>query len=322
MALHAHARNRFFISAGEDLAMRRSRFAGSGFTLIELLVVITVISVLMALLLPAVQQARETARLAACRNNLKQMGLALMSYESAHRRFPSSSTSRIDFGVWSSFPANYHLHSWVTMLLPYLDQGALYGQINFNVSALDTANIVPASFVLPVYRCPSYSGPRYSQSPLYARFSTAYALRNYVAMGATSVGNLYLQPDGVFYALSSTRVADITDGVSGTIFIAETREPGAAVWIDGGTSAVASRRYLDSNPPSYAGPENSLNFQPYFAANGNGIDALFGPSSMHSGGINHLFGDGSVQSISPNINAVVYDALVTRAGGEPTSGQF
>ena len=208
------------------------------------------------------------------------------------------------------------------MLLPNLDQGTLYNQINFNVSALDPANVIPASFVLPVYRCPSYTGPRYSQSPLYARFATTYALRNYVAMGATSVGNLYLQPDGVFYAMSSTRIADISDGVSNTIFIVETREPGAAVWIDGGTSAVASRRYLDSNPPTYAGPENSLNFQPYYAAKGNGIDALFGPSSMHLGGINHLFGDGSVQNISPNINAGVYDALVTRAGGEATNGQY
>ena len=140
-------------------------------------------------------------------------------------------------------------------------------------------------------------------------------------MGATSVGNLYgaiLQPDGVFYALSSTRIADVIDGVSNTIFIVETRETGAAVWIDGGTAAVASRRYLDSNAPSYAGPENSLNFEPYYVANGQGIDAFFGPSSMHvGGGINHLLGDGSVRSISPNINALVYDSLVTRSGGEP-----
>jgi hypothetical protein len=281
------------------------------------LVVIAIIAVLTALLLPAVQQAREGARRAACRNNLKQMGLALHNYEAAHRVFPSSSTSRIDFGVWSSNPTSFHLHSWATMLLPNLDQAALSNQINFDVSALDPANVLVASQVLPIYRCPSYTGPGFSLSPLYGRLSPAYALRNYAAMGATSVGNLYLTPDGVFYAQSSTRVADISDGTSHTIFIVETREPSAAVWIDGGTAAVASRRYLESNAPSYAGPENSLNFQPYYTANGNGIDAQFGPSSMHAGGITHLFGDGSVQIISANINANVYDALVTRAGGEP-----
>ena len=114
-------------------------------------------------------------------------------------------------------------------VLPGLDQGNLYGQINFNASALDPGNVVPASFVIPVYRCPSYSGPSYSTSPLYGRISTTYALRNYAAMGATSVGGLYgliVPADGVFYAGSSaTRIADVTDGTTNTIFIVETRDP-------------------------------------------------------------------------------------------------
>src|SRR5204863_9713197 len=124
------------------------------------------------------------------------------------------------------------------------------------------------------------------------------------------------------YPLSSTKMADITDGTSNTILIVETREAGAAVWIDGGTAAVASRRYLESNAPSFAGPENSLNYQPYYVANGQGIDSMFGPSSMHLGGINHLVGDGSVQNISANINARVYDMLVTRAGNESTGTTY
>ncbi len=287
------------------------------FTLIELLVVIAIIAILAALLLPAVQQAREGARRVQCRNNLHQMGLALLNYEGSHKTFPSSSTSQIDFGVWTSNATAYHLHSWASMLLPFLDQGTLYNQINFNLSALDPANSPVAAQVLSVYRCPSFVGPAFSPSPLYGRLSPYYALRNYVAMGASTIGNLYLQPDGVFYARSCTRIADITDGSSRTIFLVETREPSAAVWIDGGTAAVASRRYLESNAPTYAGPENSLNYQPYFVANGNGIDCQFGPSSAHSGVVGHLFGDGSVQLISQNVNVLVYDALATRAGGEP-----
>ncbi|MBI3865720.1 MAG: DUF1559 domain-containing protein, partial [Planctomycetia bacterium] len=280
--------------------MRRARPAGSGFTLIELLVVIAIIAALAALLLPAVQSAREAARLSQCRNNLRQVGLALHNYEGALKVLPSSTTSQLDFGVWSPFPANYHLHSWTSMILPHLDQGSLYNQINFSVSALDSANYGPASFRPAVYRCPSYTGPVYSPSPLYGRLSLTFAIRNYVAMGGTSVGKFYTQPDGVFYARSSTQFSDIKDGTSRTIFIAETREPSAAVWIDGGTAAIASRRYLESNAPTYAGPENAINFQPYYPASGQGIDSQFGPSSQHQGGVVHLFGDGSVQVISPN----------------------
>ena len=230
---------------------------------------------------------------------------------------PSSTTSQIDFGVWSPNPTTYHLHSWASMVLPFLDQGPLYNRINFSVSAFDPVNYDPASYRLTAYRCPSYTGPDISPSPLYGRMSPTFALRNYAAMGATTVGSFYVQPNGVFYARLRARSSDVKDGTSRTIYIVETREPSAAVWIDGGTAAVVSRRYLDTNAPSYAGPENSLNYQPYYVANGQGIDSQFGPSSQHVGGIAHLFGDGSVQVISPSIDANVYDALVTRAGGEP-----
>ncbi len=302
--------------------MRCARPANSGFTLIEVLVVIAIIAVLAALLMPAVQQAREAARLSQCRNNLRQIGFALSNYEGQVRTFPSSTTSQIDFGVWNSNPEDYHLHSWATMLLPNLDQGTLYNTINFNVSALAAPNYGPAAFQLSAYRCPSFTGPVYSSSPLYARLSPNYALRNYAGMGGTSVGTFYTQADGVFYARSSTRISDIKDGTSATIFIVETRESGAAVWIDGGTAALVSRRYLDTNAPTYAGPENSINYVPYYVANGQGIDALYGPSSQHAGGVSHLFGDGSVHVISPNIDSRVYDALVTRAGGEPIAGDY
>src|ERR1700722_4131902 len=127
-----------------------------GFTLTELLVVLAVVTILIAILLPAVQQAREAARYATCRNNMRQIGLALHNYEIVNKVLPPSSTSDIQFGVWSSNPTQYHLHSWASMILPYMEQQPLQKQIDYNVSSLDKKNQQVASQVLPVYRCPSY----------------------------------------------------------------------------------------------------------------------------------------------------------------------
>src|ERR1700742_446889 len=107
-----------------------------GFTLIELLVVIAIIAVLIALLLPAVQQARESARRTQCKNNLKQLGLALFNYESTHRCFPMEKIS-LDAGT---FPNTPYYVSWTSMVLPYLDQAPAYAQLNFNVSWADPVN--------------------------------------------------------------------------------------------------------------------------------------------------------------------------------------
>jgi hypothetical protein len=146
-------------------------------------------------------------------------------------------------------------------------------------------------------------------------------------MGATDVGKFYQGPDGVFYSRSKTRFQDITDGVSNTIFIVETRDEGAAVWIEGGAAAITARRYDPSNPPSYAGPENSINYTPYYWSERDpsgeklypSLDSIYGPSSFHPGGAFHLLGDGSVRFLSENINATVYDALASRAGREVVS---
>lgn len=295
------------------------RLRRRAFTLIELLVVISIIAILIALLLPAVQQAREAARRTACRNNLKQIGLALFNYESAFGTFPCGSTSIIDYGVWSTNPAQYHLHSWTSLVLPNLDQANLYNQVNYNVSALDALNASTAAQKIAVYRCPSYVGNEYSQEPLYVALSPNYAIRNYVAIGATTVGNLWKKPDGVIYAQSRTRIADITDGTSSTVLAAETREQNAAVWIDGGTASLTSRRYDDANAPSYAAADIAINYTPYYNSAGQGIDCLWAASSMHSGGAHHLFGDGSVRFLTQFMSAAVYDALVTRAGNETIS---
>ncbi len=296
-----------------------------GFTLIELLVVIAIIAVLMALLLPAVQQAREAARRTSCRNNLKQIGLALHNYLDVHRVFPPSSTSDVEQGGWISNPVSRHIHSWASLLLPQLDQGNLFNTIDYNVSSMHPANLPAASTLIAAFRCPSYTGPDHSQDANYTRFSNRYAIQNYVAMAGSDVGHIYGQnsglfkPDGTMHTLSSNGPRDVTDGLSNTVVIVETREEKMMVWIDGGTAAVVALSYDEANSPSYAGAKIALNFHPYFEYVNPRSE--YGPSSQHPGGAMHLLGDGSVRFISENIDRRQYVGLATRAGGE-VIGEF
>ncbi|HVC99190.1 MAG TPA: DUF1559 domain-containing protein [Pirellulales bacterium] len=285
-----------------------------GFTVIELLVVMAIIGMLVAILLPAVQSARESARNTSCRNNLKQIGLALHEYENRQLVYPPSSTSDIMEGVWNANPLNDHLHSWASLILPDLEQSALHNLVNYNVSSLAPENQAAAKSTIPLYRCPSFSGGVISREPRYAPFGK-FAIRNYVALGATTIDKLWLEPDGAIYWQSNTRPRDLRDGSSHTFFLAETREPDASVWIDGGTAAISALIY-DPNSSTFSDLVISLNYTPYYPSGGQGIDCLWGPSSMHPGGAMHLLGDGSVRFIKNEIAVNVYTALTTRAGKE------
>jgi len=285
-----------------------------GFTVVELLVVIAIIGMLVAILLPAVQSARESARNSACRNNLKQIGLALHEYENHQLVYPPSSTSNIMEGVWSANPLIDHLHSWASLILPDLEQTALHDLVNYDVSSLAPENQAAAIARIPVYRCPSFSGGEFSLQPRYAAFGT-FAIRNYVALGATTIDKLWLAPDGAIYWQSNTRPRDLRDGSSHTFFLAETKEQDASAWIDGGTAAISALIY-DPNSSTFSDLVTSLNYTPYYPSGGQGIDCLWGPSSMHPGGAMHLLGDGSVRFIKNEIAVNVYTALTTRAGKE------
>jgi hypothetical protein len=130
------------------------------------------------------------------------------------------------------------------------------------------------------------------------------------------VDHLYsvgLKPEGVIYPVSKVRPVDVTDGLSKTMFIAESREERMRVWIDGRTAAYTALPYGDGSP-FFGSPVSALNYKPYY--NDGDVDCEYGPSSMHVGGVHHLFGDGSVHFLADKISAAVYVALCTRAGGE------
>src|SRR5262245_18080217 len=176
---------------------RCRRVTRAAFTLIELLVVIAIVGLLVALLIPAVQASREAARRNSCLNHIHQLGVALHQYSDAHGRLPPASTSPVDVGVWNYVAGeNVHLHSWAGMLLPFIEESSLHGTIDFEKSSLAPANRAVAATVLSIYRCPTFEGSDYSQGSKYLEISKHFAIRNYVALGSTTVGTLWEQAAG------------------------------------------------------------------------------------------------------------------------------
>jgi prepilin-type N-terminal cleavage/methylation domain-containing protein len=291
--------------------MQTTKLLKRGFTLVELLVVIAIIGALVALLLPAVQAAREAARRGACANNMKQIGLAIEGYQLSKRVYPSSNTD--DVLNWDT-EGRLRNHSWGSLIMPFAEMTALQDSINFSISAMHAANRPAAGTIVSIYRCPSYDGADFTTDSHYP--ADEYAIGNYVSIGASDVDHIWgssLKPEGVIFPLSEVRPGDITDGLSKTIFIAESREEEMRVWIDGRTAANTALPY-DVDGEASADGGSALNYTPYY--DDGDIQCEYGPSSMHPGGAHHLLGDGSVHFLRDTITGADYVALCTRAGDD------
>ena len=258
----------------------------SGFTLIELLVVIAIIAVLIALLLPAVQQAREAARRTQCRNNMHQLALALHNYHDTHQCFP--------FGTGLDLAgAMCHRWSWGSMLLPFLDETAMYNAINFgcpcycNTTNLESSTVWRAP--LAQFMCPTetnVTGTDYS----------ANAFSSYAGCIGSGANN------GILHYLSNVRVRDIRDGTSQTIIVGEMfQEP-------------TTRRYIHHGRYYYTVRHTGLPINKITISASHNNRFTFG--SNHEGGAFFCFADGAVRFLSENLDATVFAALGTRAGNE------
>jgi len=321
-----------------------------GFTLIELLVVIAIIAVLIALLLPAVQQAREAARRSQCKNNLKQLGLALHNYHDAAGRFPPSAITTIA-NVFDCPEIGAPDISGLTLLLPYLDQAPIYNRYDFNLgqgggtssSNGRTVNSALTSVDIPGLLCPSdpnmlvqITGACVKQ-PFPAGENNGGS--NYIFAAGTGTGWSFRTDNaagvfsrdlgGIFLANGNKGLRDITDGSSNTL------AAGEVLWVDHANNA-GTNNGRGGKPAWSVGIGTQLSFSTTGGINANwpckgpnttGNEATCGTArnaalqSTHEGGVQVLMADGAVRFLSENMSQVVLDGLSTRAGNEVV-GEF
>jgi prepilin-type N-terminal cleavage/methylation domain-containing protein len=333
------------------LACCASRSSRRAFTLIELLVVLAIVALVVGLLMPAVQKVRESASYTSCRNNLKQIGLAIHHYEVSNGYYPGVGTES-------------HQDSVLARLLPYLELDSLHQRIDPNrpvinpradYGILDPAQLEAARTVVRRFLCPAENRP-----PLFTNYDApTLAGTSYVANAGTGTGTYYdfrYPTDGVFWYGSKLRHKDITDGISSTMFFSEALlGTGTDVyvvgnmdprrhWMSTGCLASPAADRPGTNPPLtdqlcmatmigmtwrgdrnvswIGGPGHRTLFNTYLMPNDAMLDCgsyglgRFKAASNHPGGVNMVLGDGSVHFIKNHIDIGTWRALSTRGSAE------
>jgi len=276
--------------------MRSSR----GFTLIELLVVIAIIGILVGLLLPAIQNARESARRAQCKNNLRNIGVALHGFHDVNGRLPS--------GWVADAPNGEPGWGWGAYLLHYLEQDSLFdNEIHLNHHIDEPQNATARRTVIPIFLCPSDASPG-RRFMLASHHSGVMEVgrSNYAGVfGTEEIEDAPSSGDGLFFHNSDVAFRGILDGLSNTVAVGErSSKLDGTTWvgmIHGAHDAMARVVGSCDHTPN----DEHLHFEDF--------------SSYHPAGANFVLADASVRLISDDIDLAVYHALATRSGGEPPS---
>jgi prepilin-type N-terminal cleavage/methylation domain-containing protein len=309
-----------------------TRSKRSGFTLVELLVVIAIIGILIALLLPAVQAAREAARRSQCTSNLSQLGIALHLYQGVYEVFPPGVVN--PKGPIRSEPIGYHM-SWLVQILPYVEEQVLFDHIDFSQGAYAKKNAPAAAINVRLFTCPSDGGSaRYgswSSAPSAAAPPEDLGPRgtsNYAGCHHDVEAPIAADNHGVLFLNSRIRPRDVKDGLSHTLFVGEKGiEPNDLGWMSGTRATLRNTGALPSlgsvgrpgwmpMPGAVLGPDASGAADPSPADTEKQLLAVGSFNSSHPGGFNILLGDGAARFLSQAVTPQLFQQLGNRADGQ------